>query len=51
MARLTHESLRYGFSDASPNAEIGHVVDALWEALQKNGERGPFILIGEGYGG
>ncbi|KAG8978931.1 hypothetical protein FRB90_008248, partial [Tulasnella sp. 427] len=41
----------YGFSDASPDAEIGAIEDALWQALQKNGERGPFLLVGEQYGG
>lgn len=48
---LTGISYSYGFSDASSNAEIGHVVDALWEALQRNGEKGPYLIVAEGYGG
>ncbi|KAG9025179.1 hypothetical protein FS837_005061, partial [Tulasnella sp. UAMH 9824] len=41
----------YGFSDSSPDAEIGAIEEALWQALEKNGEKGPFLLVGEGYGG
>ena len=50
-AAVSHRTGRYGFSDASPNSEAGNIVDALWEALQANGEKGPYVLIGEGYGG
>ncbi|KAG8963274.1 hypothetical protein FRC05_004790, partial [Tulasnella sp. 425] len=41
----------YGFSDASPDAEVGAIENALWQALEKNGEKGPYLLVGEGYGG
>lgn len=40
----------YGFSD-SGSTELGQVADALQEALEKTGEKGPFILVGDGYGG
>ncbi|KAJ1302662.1 hypothetical protein OPQ81_002978 [Rhizoctonia solani] len=41
----------YGFSDNGPSAEMGHVSDALWQALQHEGEEGPYVLVGAGYGG
>jgi len=41
----------YGFSDNAPSAEMGHVSDALWQALQHQGEEGPYVLVGAGYGG
>ncbi|KAG8736695.1 hypothetical protein FRC10_009040 [Ceratobasidium sp. 414] len=41
----------YGFSDNSASAEMGHVSDALWQALRHQGEEGPYILVGAGYGG
>ncbi|KAG8924101.1 ubiquitin-specific protease ubp2 [Tulasnella sp. 417] len=41
----------YGFSDTSPDAEIGAIEDALWQALENNGEKGPYLLVAEGYGG
>ncbi|KAG8711467.1 hypothetical protein FRC11_002727 [Ceratobasidium sp. 423] len=41
----------YGFSDNGPSAEMGHVSDALWQALQHQGEEGPYVLVGAGYGG
>lgn len=30
---------------------MGHVSDALWQALQHQGEEGPYVLVGAGYGG
>ena len=41
----------YGFSDNAPSAEMGHVSDALWQALEHQGEEGPYVLVGAGYGG
>ncbi|KAL5640244.1 hypothetical protein ACGC1H_007499 [Rhizoctonia solani] len=41
----------YGLSDNGPSAEMGHVSDALWQALQHEGEEGPYVLVGAGYGG
>ncbi|KAG9100962.1 hypothetical protein FS749_011470 [Ceratobasidium sp. UAMH 11750] len=41
----------YGFSDNSASAEMGHVSDALWQALQHQEEEGPYVLVGAGYGG
>ncbi|KAF8719183.1 hypothetical protein RHS02_09073, partial [Rhizoctonia solani] len=41
----------YGFSDNGPSAEMGHVSNALWQALQHEGEEGPYVLVGAGYGG
>ncbi|QRV94860.1 hypothetical protein RhiJN_22878 [Ceratobasidium sp. AG-Ba] len=41
----------YGFSDNSASAEMGHISDALWQALEHNGEEGPYVLVGAGYGG
>ncbi|KAF8753900.1 hypothetical protein RHS01_06632 [Rhizoctonia solani] len=32
----------YGFSDNGPSAEMGHVSNALWQALQHEGEEGPY---------
>lgn len=40
----------YGFSE-SGSVELGQVADALWEALGKAGEKGPYLLVGDGYGG
>lgn len=40
----------YGFSE-SGSVELGQVADALWEALGKSGEKGPYLLVGDGYGG
>jgi hypothetical protein len=40
----------YGFSESGP-VELGMVADSLWEALGKAGEKGPYLLIGDGYGG
>ncbi|KAG8959207.1 hypothetical protein FRC03_008293 [Tulasnella sp. 419] len=41
----------YGFSDASESTEVGATVNALWEALGQSKEKGPFVLVGAGYGG
>ncbi|KAJ9112734.1 hypothetical protein QFC22_006236 [Naganishia vaughanmartiniae] len=40
----------YGFSDTGP-VEFGQVVESLHQALERSGEKGPFILVGDGYGG
>ena len=40
----------YGFSDSGP-VELGMVADSLQQALEKAGEKGPYILVGDGYGG
>jgi len=40
----------YGFSESGP-VELGLVADSLWEALREAGERGPYVLVGDGYGG
>ncbi|KAJ9119370.1 hypothetical protein QFC24_005841 [Naganishia onofrii] len=40
----------YGFSDTGP-VEFGQVAESLHQALERSGEKGPFILVGDGYGG
>lgn len=40
----------YGFSDSGP-VQLGMVADALQQALEKAGEKGPYVLVGDGYGG
>jgi pimeloyl-ACP methyl ester carboxylesterase len=40
----------YGFSDTGP-VELGMVAESLHLALEKSGEKGPFIVVGDGYGG
>lgn len=40
----------YGFSDSGP-VELGMVADTLQQALERAGEKGPYILVGDGYGG
>jgi hypothetical protein len=47
----THSFKSYGFSDNGPSAEMGHVSDALRQALEHQGEEGPYVLVGAGYGG
>ncbi|KZT62717.1 hypothetical protein CALCODRAFT_479005 [Calocera cornea HHB12733] len=41
----------YGFSDSSPSSDVPHVTEALHSALERMDERGPFMLVGAGYGG
>ena len=40
----------YGFSDMGP-VELGMVAETLHQALTTSGEKGPFIVVGDGYGG
>ncbi len=35
----------------APSADLGLVADALHQALEKAGEKGPYVMVGDGYGG